>query len=113
MFSTLLAEEIAQGHGRYLSQAAKLLPPHRKGRPVTLGCVVRWILDGVRGPGGERVRLEGARVAGKWMTTPQAIARFIANQNVNPADRPQLPRTPTARRRASDRAADQLQKIGI
>ncbi|MCI0464668.1 MAG: hypothetical protein L0Z62_47695 [Gemmataceae bacterium] len=113
MVSTLLIEEIAQGHGLYLSRAAKRFPPHRKNRPVTLGCLVRWIIEGVRGPGGERVRLEAARVAGKWMTTPQAITRFIIAQTPDLADRPQLPRTSTMRRRAAERAEAQLQKIGL
>jgi hypothetical protein len=41
-----------------LSQAARLLPPGRGGRPVTLSCLLRWVLTGVRSPSGDLVRLD-------------------------------------------------------
>jgi hypothetical protein len=115
MTSTLLSEEIAQGHGKTLAQAARLFPSARQGRPVTLSCVIRWVLDGVRAPGGGRVRLEAARLAGRWITTSQAIARFIQAQTPDldaQADSP-TPRTPSVRRKASERAAAELEKVGI
>ncbi len=109
-----LSEEIAQGHGKALSQATKLFPSSRRGRPVTLSCVLRWALDGVRGPDGERIRLEAARLAGRWITTPQAIARFIDAQTPRIEDAvPAAPRSPAARTRAAERAARELEKSGI
>jgi hypothetical protein len=33
-----------------LDQAAKRLPPGRNGAPVSLACVLRWVLRGARGP---------------------------------------------------------------
>ena len=77
--------EVAAGGGLYLREAARLFPPHQRQRPVTSGCLVRWILRGVRGPGGARVRLEAVRRAGKWATSQPAIERFRA------AQRPPLP----------------------
>jgi hypothetical protein len=113
--TTPLHLEIAAGEGLYLTQAAKRFPPYRRGRPVTLGCVLRWILQGVRLPDGSRVRLEGARLAGRWLTTAGAIARFLAVQSpqLEDAERPALPRTPGKRRRAIERAGRELDKVGI
>jgi hypothetical protein len=54
-----------------LSQAARSLPPGRKGKPSHLATVQRWILHGVRG-----VRLEGVRLGGRWLTSREALARF-------------------------------------
>ena len=43
---------------------------------------------GVKGPGGQRVKLEAARLAGKWITTPAAIGRFVEAQTPRPDDVP-------------------------
>src|SRR5260370_22879053 len=73
-----VAAEIAAGQGMLLRSAAKLFPSSRRGAPVSLSCVLRWIIRGTPGPNGERVKLEGARLAGKWVTSASALARFIA-----------------------------------
>jgi hypothetical protein len=114
MASSFLLEELSQGHGRSLSQAAKLFPPFRLNRPVTLSCVFRWVTKGVRGPEGQRIRLEGARLAGRWVTTPQAIARFLQAQTPNLDNVPeQFPSSPNARQRANQRAAAKLEQLGL
>jgi hypothetical protein len=95
-----------------LNQAARMLPPSRRGRPVHLSCIYRWILDGIKTPHG-KVRLEGVRLGGRWLTSVEALERFAAAQTPNLDNRPQLPRTLNARRRASERAEAQLKKIGI
>jgi hypothetical protein len=56
-----------------LAQAAKLIPPTRQGKPVHASTLVRWILHGVRG-----VRLEAARLGGRWVTSHEALDRFSA-----------------------------------
>jgi hypothetical protein len=63
-----------------LRDVASLLPPGRRGRPVTQGCVMRWILRGVKGPGGRRVRLEAVRLGGRWLTSLEALERFALAQ---------------------------------
>jgi hypothetical protein len=111
-----LLEEIADGHGENLVTAAKRFPSYRRGRPVTLSCLVRWILTGVKCPGGTLVRLEAARCAGRWLTTPQAICRFIAKQTptIDGAPTPlERGRTPGRRQQAANRAARKLEEIGI
>lgn len=95
-----------------LNQAAKMLPPGRRGRPVHLSCILRWILSGVRTSHG-RIRLEAIRMSGRWLTSIEALQRFAEAQTPALADPPPLPRTSMARQRASERAEAQLQKLGI
>lgn len=94
-----------------LTQAARLLPPSRRGRPVTLSCILRWLINGVRTASGV-VRLEGMRLGGRWLTSEEALQRFADRQTPN-LDGTATIRTPTKRRRASEAAAKQLEKIGI
>lgn len=97
-----------------LTAAARLLPPGRRGQPVSLSCIFRWITDGVLLENGQRVRLEAARLGGRWLTTVPALERFAAAQTPSYADAPkQTIRTPTARQRATDRAMEELEKVGI
>lgn len=96
-----------------LNQAARLLPPGRGDRPVTLSCLLRWILRGARAPSGEFVRLEGVRVGGRWITSREALQRFAEALTPRLGHTPPSPRTPTARQRASQRAAAELERLGI
>jgi hypothetical protein len=107
------AGSIAQETLLSLAQVAKRLPPNRNDRPVSLSCVLRWILSGVRTPRG-RVRVEGIRLGGRWLTSVEALERFIAAQTPDLSQPPApLPRSPAARRRASERAAAELERLGI
>src|SRR5262249_13455673 len=97
-----------------LTQAVRLLPPGRRGRPVTLSCLLRWVLEGVRAPDGRLVRLEALRLGGRWVTTRQAIQRFAESLTPhNPESPPPALRTPRQRRRAADQAEKQLETLGI
>jgi hypothetical protein len=70
--------------------------------------------SGVRLSDGCTIRLEGARVAGRWLTSEPALERFIAAQTPSgDSTLPLVARTPTARRRSSEKAALQLEKLGI
>jgi hypothetical protein len=99
-----------------LAAAARCMPAGRNGSPCSLGCVLRWVLRGARSPSGQRVRLEALRLGGRWITSREAIQRFgerltppldIGDTSVSP------PCTPTQRHRASERAAKELEKLGI
>lgn len=107
----MLLDEIENGKGLPLKALAKFVPPTRKGRPVTFSCVLRWVLDGAKAPGGERVRLEAARLGGKWLSTRAALRRFILRQT--PGAEVPKQRTPVQRSRASERAARELERAGI
>jgi hypothetical protein len=95
-----------------LSQAARLLPPGRRGRPVTLSCLLRWILDGVKTPQGV-VRLEASRMGGRWLTSVEALERFADRQTPKIGEHSQTPQSPRNRHRASERAARELENLGI
>jgi hypothetical protein len=97
-----------------LSDAAKRLPPHRRGRPVHPSCIFRWIFEGVRLPSRERVRLEAVRLGGRWLTSVEALQRFAERLTPRIDTEPgPTPRSPTQRRRASDQASKELDQIGI
>jgi hypothetical protein len=83
------------------------------GKALSLSTVLRWILKGVRGPHGQRVRLRACRLGGRWITSRSAVQEF-ANQLTPRIDDPApAPRTPGQRRRAVELAKQQLEKVGI
>src|SRR5262249_46280993 len=96
-----------------LAQAARRFPPYRLGRPVSPSTIWRWINDGVELPDGSIVRLDGVRVAGRWLTSAEAIVRFIEAQMPD-LDKPRSPLpTPTKRKKAAEKAGKRLEKLGI
>ncbi len=95
-----------------LPEAARRLPSYRRGRPVSVSCIMRWILHGVRTPIGA-VKLEAVRLGGRWITSTEALGRFAAAQTPLATSGVQLPRSPSTRRRQSERAAEQLERLGI
>jgi hypothetical protein len=109
-----LLSAIEDGQALTLTQAARRAPRTRQDRPVTLSCLFRWITTGVIGPDGRRVQLEAARLAGKWVTTPGAIRRFVEAQTplIRAGEAP-APRSAAQRRRASERADKELDRAGF
>jgi hypothetical protein len=106
---SLISEELLS-----LAQAARRLPPGRGGRPVSLGCVLRWVLNGAPGPDGRRVRLEAVRMGGRWLTSVEALGRFAHHLTPHLGDLPApTPRTPTQRERAMARAQERLRAAAI
>ncbi|MSR55154.1 MAG: DUF1580 domain-containing protein [Gemmataceae bacterium] len=101
-----------------LSQAAKLIPSARNGRPVSASCLWRWFKEGVLTPEGHRIHLETLRVVNRFVTSEPAVRRFILAQQRMSADKGpsslpvKPPRTPGQRNRASERAAQKLQDRG-
>jgi hypothetical protein len=100
-----------------LKDACRLVPPARNGHRTHLSTLLRWILTGARSPAGGRVRLEAVRIGSRWMTSREALQRFA--EALTPrldagsvSTTPAL-RTPTERRRASERAARELEQLGV
>jgi len=60
-----------------LSDAAKLLPAGRGGKGPYISTLLRWIVDGSKGPDGEVVRLEALRAGKRWITSKEALHRFM------------------------------------
>jgi hypothetical protein len=114
-YTTMFAPlDLAAETPQTISATARQFPPMRAGRPVHPATVVRWITVGVRGPDGGRVRLEAARLGGRWITTAQAVKRFIAALSAVTGAAPvSVPRTPAQRHRAAERAGAALDKLGI
>ena len=85
------------------TRAACLFPS----RP-SVGTMWRWVLQGVRGPGEQRVKLRTLKIGGRAFITPEMAEAFIAalNEPDVPADEPA-----TAKRRASE-AGKALEKLG-
>lgn len=99
------------------SQAAAMFPPFRRGRPVSPSCVWRWFRYGVRISNERVVRLEAVKVAGRHLTTVEAVHRFIASQQIHESPVPNCPvknsrasRSPAQRQRDSERALEQLKR---
>jgi hypothetical protein len=107
--TNLLAEKLMS-----LYEAARRLPPGRRGRPVSFSCVLRWITDGIPGPGGSRIKLEAVRVGGRWLTSDEALARWAERLTPRLDSEPALgPRSLARRERDSERAARELDRAGI
>jgi hypothetical protein len=97
-----------------LTAACRLLPPGRNGARPQLSTLLRWILRGCRTADGQFVRLEACRLGSKWITSREALQRFV-ERLTPPLDRAPgpVPRSPAQRQRASERAGKQLDAAGV
>jgi hypothetical protein len=100
-----VARELLDGLGVSFSQAARLIPAGRGGRPTSPATLWRWAQTGCRGADGQRVRLEVARVGCRWLTSRPALERFLARLNGQ-----QLP-PPASPPRRGDRSARRQAEI--
>ncbi len=75
--------------------------------------VTRWCRKGVRLATGAVVRLEYLRAGAKFITTKQALARFLAAQTEIPEAAGPVVRSPAERRRAAVDAGRELEALGI
>ena len=101
-----------------LHEAARLAPSYREGKPTHVSTILRWITKGFRLSNGERVRLEGARLGGRWITSVEAIGRFserlTADALGDAQEAPAPPsRTTQQRRRELDRVDEKLTRAGF
>jgi hypothetical protein len=98
-----------------LSVLAREIPSHRTDKGLHPQALWRWATHGVRCPDGRVVKLEVIRLAGRYYSSREALARFIEAQQDLPvvAELPAPARTPTKRQRASEKAAEVLETAGI
>jgi hypothetical protein len=96
-----------------LRDAAKLVPSGRLGKPVSFQCLLRWALDGARGPDGQLVKLEALRLGGRWITSKEALQRFAERLTPHTDNTPTPARTPRQRRRENEKAERELEQAGI
>ena len=107
--------EIQAGEGLSLSAAGRIFPAHRGEGTTDPSTIFRWVTSGSRAADGRLVKLEAVRVGGRWLTSRGAVARFV--QALTAAAAPettsgQPTRTPTVRRKSSERAAAELKRRG-
>ena len=94
--SSAVVAEVQTGDGLSLSAAARLLPPGASGRPLAPSTIWRWARDGVETLDGRRVYLEVARLGSRFVTSREAIGRFLTAQNsCQEASSAPLPPSPT------------------
>jgi hypothetical protein len=80
------------------------------GRKPSVKSIYAWADLGVM-VGGERVKLETARLGGRRVTSREALERFIeATAGEEESKPPAVIRAPAARRRASEQALARLEK---
>ena len=96
-----------------LQDAAASLPSGmNRGRPMNFSTIWRWVLRGCLAVDGRRVRLEGCRLGGRWLTSKEALQRF-SDALTNPATEQPEARTPTKRKRDVSAARRKLAAMGI
>ena len=100
-----------------LSRAAGLVPSIRRMGGVSPSCIWRWIRHGIELPDGRIICLEAQRFCGRWVTSKQAIERFVAQQQPTSSGAetrlPDPPPTPAARRRHATLAEQELINAGL
>jgi hypothetical protein len=110
--------DLAKEQGIGLSEATKLYPSCRNGRPTHISTPLRHITKGVRLSNGVVVRLEGARLGSRWITSVEAVQRFMerltagALESATGENSPPV-RTFRQRRRELDRVDRELDKAGF
>ena len=109
----LVLNEIQSGEGLSLSAAGRLFPAHRGPGTVDPSTVFRWVTVGGKTPDGALVKLEAVRVGGRWLTSRQAVARFVTSLTPTAVPTtPPPPRSATERNRASAAAGRKLKEMG-
>jgi hypothetical protein len=69
--------DLKNEHAIGLHEAAKLYPSFRQGKATHISTILRHISKGTRLPSGAIIKLEGARLGGRWITTLEAVQRFM------------------------------------
>src|SRR5262249_1574261 len=80
-----------------LHEAARLYPPFRVGRPTHISTVLRHITRGVRLATGTRIKLEGMRLGGRWVTSVEAVQRFSDRLTAAALGKDTQPEAPSVR----------------
>lgn len=101
--------DLIHEHAISLTEAAKLIPSYRPGRPTSPSVITRWILAGVRTLDGRKVHLRASRCGGRWFTSREAVQEFISSQTPDVTTVPRI----SARRNNSERAGAECARLGF
>lgn len=96
------------------SQAARKIPPLRKGRPVNPATIWRWAKSGIRSSKtGQRVKLETLRVGGSNCTSLEALSRFFTRLTEEECDDGTAPTVIPIPKKPSADIENALAAVGI
>lgn len=95
--------------------AARSRYPGQRGAKMNASTITRKILKGHVSPSGVLIRLEAVRVGNRWLTSLEALDRFVAAvtaAHLAPASEPAPPPASLGRRaRAQDAASAELDRL--
>jgi Protein of unknown function (DUF1580) len=92
-----------------LSQAVEFVPSGRRGGKRNVSTLYRWTTSGCRG-----VKLEFIMIGATRCTSREALQRFAERSTKGAgADEARVPRTTSARKRAAERAGEELTRMGV
>jgi hypothetical protein len=93
---------------------AARIPSHRDKAHVNSATVFRWIVRGVKTPGGGVIKLEAIKVGSFWRTSMEAVGRFSARltaASTSDAPPPAPAPSPKQCRRAAEAASRRADEI--
>ncbi len=94
-----------------LAEISNSLPGARGAKRLSPSTLTRWIISGLNNRDGNCIRLKATRCGARWLVYQSDLERFFAA--LNPvADQSPTPRSPAERNRASQAAADELERLG-
>ncbi len=92
------------------AQAARRLPTNRAGKPVHGNTLLRWAIRGLRGPGGEIVKLEYFKIgARRNCTSEEALMRFFSRLKGDE----RVVVLPAKQRRRAMQTEEELKRLGF
>ena len=84
-----------------LQEAAQLVPGTCRGKTIHVTTSARWVMRGVVGPTGERIRLEALKLGNRWLTSREALERFSLRLTPDFSDsQARISRSASARKKA-------------
>ncbi len=91
------------------ADVARLIPSSKAGSKIDVSTVVGWIMRGSRG-----IKLERLRTPAGWVTSKEAVARFVERlTEAHGSNEHAGSMTPTARRKAAEKADRELEAMGV
>lgn len=92
----------------YLTDVPKYAPPGPNGHKMHISTPRRWHSQGIRG-----VKLEAFRWGSRWVTSIEALARFIAATSLEQIERSSPPQTPKQRQKGIEQVDRDLNRERI
>jgi hypothetical protein len=99
-----------------LKAAGRLFPSFQEGvEGIHYATLKGWVTRGVRGPDGQKIYLEALRLGGRWLTSKEAIIRFMEAQTPQKVEIPAgVPFRSKAKAQEDAEAAErELDKMGV